>query len=128
MSLPWVRLDSNIATHDKILSLTNDPSAKRWQALASYILGIAWSGGQGTDGRIPEYALPIIFGDRATARLLVKHGLWTEAAAAWQVPNYAERQEIARVSEAKRERRRATALRLNCQRHHGPDCHCWKAT
>lgn len=126
MALPWVRLDTNIPNHDKILSLLNDPSTKRWQAALSYVFSIAWSGGQGTDGRIPEYALTSIKGDRTTARLLVKHGLWIEATAAWVIPNYAERQETALVSEAKRERRRKTALRMNCQRHHGPDCHCWK--
>ena len=119
-------MDTGIASHDKVLSLVNDPSARRWQALASYMLGLAWSGGQGTDGRIPEYALPTICGDKATARLLVKHGLWVEATAAYVIPNWAERQETAVVSDAKRERRRRTALRLNCIRHHGPECHCWK--
>jgi len=127
MGLPWIRLDSSIFNHDKTLSLLNDPSKKRHQAAFSYVCSLAWSGAHGTDGRIPEYALPVIHGDSDTARLLVKHRLWVEATAAWIIPNYADRQEIALVSEAKRERRHVTALRMNCVRHHGPECHCWKS-
>ncbi len=51
MGLPWVRLDSNIASHDKILHLLSDPSPKRWQAAASYMFAMAWSGGQGCTAR-----------------------------------------------------------------------------
>jgi hypothetical protein len=32
MALPWIRLDANIATHDKIVHLMLDPSAKKYQA------------------------------------------------------------------------------------------------
>src|SRR5437868_7186513 len=60
MSLPWVRLDSNIASHDKILALLSDPSPKRWQAAASYMFALGWSGDHGTDGRIPQAALPFV--------------------------------------------------------------------
>ena len=49
MGLPWVRFDTNMPTHDKILALLSDPSTKRWQAAWSYASSIMWSGGHGTD-------------------------------------------------------------------------------
>src|SRR6266700_4220422 len=126
MGLPWVRLDSNIASHDKILHLLSDPSPKRWQAAASYMFAMAWSGGQGTDGHIPAAALAMVHGTPQTARLLVAYHLWTEATAGYQIRNYEQRQELMIVSESKRAAQRAGALKANCRRHHGPDCGCWR--
>lgn len=126
MGLPWVRLDSNIAQHDKILALLADPSSKKWQALSSYFCGLAWSGGQGTDGFVPTFALQAVHGTSVTARLLVKHGLWAEGTNGWQIRNYAERQELAIVAESKRAAAASAARKANCVRWHGPDCGCWK--
>lgn len=123
MPLPWVRLDSNIATHDKILDLLADPSPKRWQAAASYMFALGWSGGQGTDGRIPAAALGYVHGTQTTARLLVKYGLWEEHPGAWVIHNYEQRQMLTTTSDAKR----ASGRRAACIRWHGPDCGCWKA-
>lgn len=129
MSLPWVRLDANIGTHDKVLTLVSDTAvtaSTRWQALASYMVAIAWSGGQGTDGRIPTAALPMVHGTKTTARLLMKHGLWDESPGGWQIRNFHTRQELEAVSAGKRAAQRAGALKGNCIRHHGPDCGCWR--
>jgi hypothetical protein len=124
VALPWVRLDSNVGTHDKILGLIHDPSPKRWQALSSYFIALAWSGGQGTDGRVPAYALASVQGTDATARLLVKHGLWEEHTAAWEIRNWAERQQLAAITAGKNEARRVASEKANCTRWHGPKC--WK--
>jgi hypothetical protein len=126
MTLQWVRLDANIATHDKILLLVNDPSPKRWQAAFSYTCALAWSGGAATDGLIREQVLPVVHGTATTARLLVKYGLWEETAGGYRIPNFAQRQELSIVTEAKRAAQQAGALKGNCIRHHGRDCHCWK--
>lgn len=125
MALPWVRLDTNIASHDKILELIGDPSPRRWQALSSYMFSIAWSGGHGTDGRIPKAALPMIHGNETTARLLCAHRLWEAQTAAWQIVNYAERQELDVVTASKVEARRIAAEKANCSRWHGKGC--WTA-
>lgn len=122
MGLPWVRLDSNIATHDKMVLLLADPSPKRWQAAASYMFSLGWCGEHGTDGRIPQAALPFIHGTQSTARLLVKHQLWIERTAAWEIKNYALRQELAVVTAGKQEMRRVAAEKANCTRWHGKDC------
>jgi hypothetical protein len=126
MALPWVRLDSNIAGHDKILALLGDPSVKRWQAAASYVFALGWSGGQGTDGYIPTAALPHVHGTAATAKLLLAYGLWDSAIGGWQIHNYAHRQQMAATAEQVRLARRLGALKANCIRHHGPECGCWR--
>lgn len=126
MSLPWVRLDSNIASHDKILQLLSDPSPKKWQAAASYMFALGWAGATGTDGHIPTAALPVIHGSPTTARLLEKYGLWDANGVGWKIRNYETRQQLAVITEAKRAELSSNALRMNCVRWHGPDCHCWK--
>ena len=122
MALPWIRLDSHIASHDKILALVSDPSAKRWQAAFSYVSAIGWSGDQGTDGRVPKTALPFIHGTTSTARLLVKYQLWDEALTGWTIRNFAERQELSVITAGKREMKRVAAEKGNCVRWHGPTC------
>ena len=124
MALPWVRLDSHIASHDKILNLLSDPSPKRWQAAFSYVCALGWSGDQGTDGRVPPTALPFVHGTAATARLLVKHDLWDESLTGWTIRNFALRQELAVVTAGNREMKRMAAEKGNCSRWHGPKC--WK--
>lgn len=122
MGLPWVRLDSNIATHDKILALIGDPSALRWQAAWSYVAALAWSGGQGTDGRIPSGALGFVHGNAKTARLLVKYRLWKEAPAGFEIVNFSSRQQSNAVTEVIRTAQSQGGKRGNCKRHHGETC------
>ncbi len=126
MTLPWVRLDSNIASHDKILNLLADPSPRRWQAAASYMFALGWCGAAGTDGVVTRAALRAVHGTSATARLLEKHGLWEETAAGWRVRNYAERQQVSNVTSSKKHAQRLAAMRTNCRRYHGEDCGCWR--
>lgn len=127
MGLPWVRLDSTIASHDKILHLLSDPSTAKWQAAASYMFALGWSGAQGTDGFVPKTALPFVHGTPKTARLLEKYGLWVESRAGWQIKNYSGRQQLSAIAEGKKAAQRAGAAKGNCIRHHGPDCGCWRA-
>lgn len=126
MALPWVRLDANIGSHDKILNLLADPSPKRWQAYASYMTSLAWCGGHGTDGRVPQAALAFVHGNATTARLLVKHRLWSEETAAWRIVNYELRQEVNEISDAKRAAQSLGGKKARCQSNHGVECGCWK--
>lgn len=125
MSLPWVRLDSNIASHDKTLAALGMRGGKG--SLAVYMFALAWSGGHSTDGHIPAAALPMLHGTPADAATLVRVGLWDECPeGGWNIHNYAQRQELALVTEVKRRSQRLAALRTNCQRWHGPECGCWQ--
>ena len=122
MSLPWVRLDSHIASHDKILNLLSDPSPRRWQAAFSYVSAIGWAGDQETDGAIPRVALAFVHGTPTTARLLVVYRLWEESLNGWQIVNFAERQQLSSIGEGKREAARIAGQKANCVRWHGPKC------
>jgi hypothetical protein len=128
MALPWVRLDANIASHDKIVHLLLDPSPKRYQAAASYMFSLAWSGGQGTDGEIPTAVLPFVHGTTATARLLEKYHLWEPITTGWRIRNFDTRQELSIVAESKRAAQKAGAIKGNCRKYHGKDCGCWEIT
>jgi hypothetical protein len=126
MTLPWVRLDSNIASHDKILNLLADPAPVRWQAMTSYVCALGYAGGHGTDGKIPAAALGFVHGNARTARLLVKYGLWREVTSGWEIVNYVARQELAAVSAGKRAAQQVAGKKAACTRWHGPDCGCWR--
>jgi hypothetical protein len=130
MGLPWVRLDTNIAGHDKILELLADdaiPIGGRYQAAFSYVCSIAYAGGQETDGLIRFAALPAIHGAKKTAQLLVKHYLWAPDPLGWQIVNYGKRQQLSAASKQIKNAQRAGALKANCARWHGAECGCWEA-
>jgi hypothetical protein len=125
--LPWVRWDSSVPSHDKVLALLADPSPKRWQAFTSFSCSVAWCGLQGTDGHVPVYALPVIHGTRATAALLVKHDLWQpDERGGWSMRNFLVRQEMSIVTETRAAAKRLGGIKGNCIRHHGEDCGCWQ--
>lgn len=109
MSLPWVRWDSNISSHPKVLAAVATRGGKA--AMAVYAFGLAHSGGHGTDGHICKAALPLIHGTKADAAILVQVGLWDldPNGDGWWIHNYAQRQETTDVTEAKREQARAAA-------------------
>jgi hypothetical protein len=126
MPLSWVRLDANIASHDKILALLSSSARQKHHAFTTYICSLGWCGGQGTDGFVPSAALPFVHGNVTTARLLVKYGLWDEGIGGWQIRNYAERQQLAVITETKRLAAQIASQKANCTRWHGKDCGCWK--
>lgn len=126
MGLPWVRLDSNIYSHDKILMLLDDPSPKKHAAMNVYTFGLAYSAGHETDGFIARYALKMIHGTDAHARLLVKYNLWDEGLNGWTIRNYGERQQLSDETFTIRKQQVIGGQKGACVRHHGPDCGCWR--
>lgn len=124
MSLPWVRLDSNFYTHDKVLWLAGQRDGYR--AIAVYVFAMGYSGGHATDGFIPKHVLPIIQGTEKVAQMLIETRLWEYADGGYQIRNWEERQELAVITETKRAASRLGGRKRSCQRYHGPDCNCWK--
>lgn len=124
MSLPWVRLDSNIYSHDKVLWLIQQKDG--WRAYAVYTFSMGYAGGHGTDGYIPRHVLPFIQGTERVAALLVTARLWEYAEDGWRIRNWDQRQELNVITEAKRQASRLGGRKRSCQRYHGPDCNCWK--
>lgn len=117
MSLPWVRLDTAIASNHKVLQLIGD---KNHRAVTAYIFGLAYCGQQGTDGYIPKAALPFLHATSKDARALVDAALWHEESGGWQVNDWREYQ----PSTVETDRRGQRARWLNCRRWHGPECMC----
>lgn len=129
MSLPWVRLDSNIGTHDKVLDLLAQKDGCK--AFVLYVCALGYSGGHGTDGRVPKSSLTINHGNEKLARMLIEARLWeydpTEPQKAYQIKNWMERQELSAIGEIRQSARRKAARKANCKRWHGADCLCWTA-
>lgn len=124
MSLQWVRLDTNIFTHDKTLWLTAQKDG--WRAYSVYTFSLAYSGGHGTDGFIAKHVLPFIQGTPRVVQLLVDAGMWQYAEGGWQIKNWDQRQELAVITETKRTGKRIAGLKSQCVQRHGLDCGCWK--
>ena len=123
MSLPWVRLEANIASHDKTLWLIGQRNGHR--ALAVYCMALGWSGGHATDGHIPDYALTAVHATTKDAGLLEEAGLWERNGTGWRIHNYDQRQEVTQVTETKRAQQSAAGKKSACIRLHGADCGCW---
>lgn len=125
MALPWVRLDSNIASHDKILALLAQRDGAK--AFVLYVCGLGYAGGHGTDGRIPRYALPVLHGTERLARMLIDHQLWQyDEKGEYQIHNWDTRQELVAITAGKRMAQSVGGKKAMCHRHHGPDCGCWR--
>lgn len=125
MTLPWVRLDSNIGTHDKVLDLLGRPSGHK--AFVLYICALGWSGAHGTDGIVRATALPMCHGNRRLADLLVDVGMFLHREGGdYEIRNFNMRQETGIVREMKAIGRQLSSRKANCKRWHGPDCECWR--
>ena len=125
MGLRWVRLDSNIASHDKILGLLEERDGVK--AAWMYVCALGHCGGHDTDGLVSFQSLPFVHGTRRLAELLVKHGLFRPHPKGWEIPNWDERQQSSGTTQAIRDAQSAGAKKANCVRWHGPDCGCWKS-
>lgn len=121
MGLPWVRLDTNIWSHDKTVDLLERRNGHR--AFVLYIFGLAYCGGHETDGHISPGALKLIQGTRAYADTLVDAGLWDHAeGGSYTIRNYADRQVTKQTIEEKAQ----LARRSVCERwmKSGKECTC----
>lgn len=124
MGLPWVRLDSNIFVHDKILELVGRKGGL--EAAAIYQFSLAFSGGAGSDGYVSKAAVKSIHGTEKHARLLVEARLWEYIKDGthdgYMIVNYADRQETSEVRAAKRALNSLGAKKTNCKRYHPQPC------
>lgn len=114
MSLPWVRLDTTIADHPKMLALIE---GKKHKAALAYILGITYSGRHELDGYIPRTALPFLHASKADADALVSVGMWHATNGGWQINGWADFQISSEDSRKRKEKAQKAALK----RWHGGD-------
>ena len=90
MTLPWIRLDTNLPTHDKIITLAG-AGDKGLAAAFVYVSSLAHSGGHDTSGFIAKGALPFVHAKPAHTRLLVEARLWEYAEGGYRIVNWGDR-------------------------------------
>ena len=125
MPLPWVRLDSSFATHDKVLALLSGHGEKGRSAGFVYCCALGYCGLHGTDGLVTFAALPFVHGRRRDADLLVEVRLWRPAPTGWEVTNWATRQELSMTTAAKKDAASTSGRKAACARWHQRGCTCW---
>lgn len=108
MALPWVRLDTALPDHPKVLALIDGHKEGKATAFV-YICGMAYSGKHETAGFIPKEALARINGRAADAARLVEVGLWELHTGGWQINSWDEYQIANDEAKARRGRAKAAA-------------------
>lgn len=106
-NLNWVRVDANVGSNHKILSLLDTRGGDR--AINVWIFGLGYCGQHGTDGFIPRAALGLIHGSAKVATMLVDVGLWQEIPGGYQVHGYAEFQPLDADAQMRSDRARKAA-------------------
>lgn len=95
MPLPWIRLDTAMPDHPKILDLVDGNRDGRAAAFV-WVCSLAYAGKHGTEGFIPKGALSRCNGRPADAKLLVAHRLWDDLAPkGWLIHGWEEYQTLA---------------------------------
>lgn len=108
MSLPWIRLDTALPDHPKILALIDGHKDGRATAFV-HICALAYAGRHGTDGFLPEPALPRVNGRQADAQRLVQVGLWHPDQGGWTINGWREFQASDESTQARSDRARKAA-------------------
>ena len=98
MGLPWFRMDTNFATHDKVIELIGVKGGKA--AAFVYVASLAYSVSNGTDGLIRRAALPFVHGTPTDARILAEARLWEVVEGGWMIRNFGTRQVVAAEAQA----------------------------
>lgn len=109
MALPWVRLDTAMFDHPKLLGLF---AGGKHRAALVHVAGMAYAGKHETAGFIPREALMYIQGRAADAKDLVAADLWSESAGGWDINGWDEYQLMSDEAVARREKaKKAAAVR-----------------
>lgn len=122
--LPWFRTDSHIYANDKFLALLGERGGEK--SFVSYIFGLGWSVGHGTDGAIPRHVAHLIRADKARGEQLVEHALWEPRPDGWGIRNFDKRQQTSAMTDSKSALQSQGARKGNCKRFHPQPCNCWE--
>jgi hypothetical protein len=99
MPLPWVRLDTAMPDHPKVVELVDEHGDAGMAAAFVWVCSLAYAGKHGTDGAIRRGLLARLNGKAKHAALLVKVRLWDQVEGGWQIHNWAEYQMAANLDE-----------------------------
>lgn len=106
MTLQWVRLETSLPDHPKVLELIG---AKKHKAVMAYCLGLAYCGRHELDGYIPKSALPFIHATKNEADALCMVGLWQPNPTGWDINGWAEYQPSSEERQKAKTRAKAAA-------------------
>lgn len=123
--LPWVRFDTTLPDHPKVLELVS----RRGGAGSAFVYccGLAYAGRHGTNGFIPTSALNRLHGRRSDAAALVDVGLWEDLGGdGWLIHGWDEYQQSTETTEEVRAKQKAGSAKGNCRRWHPAGCECWQ--
>lgn len=108
MGLPWIRLDTSITDHPKILQLIAD---KNHKSALVYLFSLAYAGRHETDGWIPATALPFLHATTTDARNLCSAQLWIAGTGGWEINGWRDFQVTSDEHKARKERAKANAIK-----------------
>ena len=100
MGLPWFRMDSNFAAHDKIADLIDRFGAKGKAAGFVYAGAIGYSHDHDTGGLMRRSSLKFVHGTPADARLLVEGDLFIDDELGWRIKNFNKRNGVGMEQQA----------------------------
>lgn len=114
MALQWIRLDTSVFDHPKMLELLD---ARAHRAINLHLFGMTYTGKHGLDGFVPRTTLRIIGATPADAKRLVDAGLWHPEPTGWSINGWDEYQISNDETKARKSKARAAAI----ARWHGPE-------
>lgn len=117
--MQWIRHDTNMLRNPKFLQLKAEG---KWKQIVIHFEAMEYVGGQGLDGFIPDYVLPVVGATKKDAYLLVDYGIWDMEAAGFSIHDWTDFQ----PSDEDTQRRRQRAKKGGCVKNHGPECGCWR--
>ena len=123
MAMSWVRLDTGLPDHPKILALIE---AKKHRAALVYVFGLAYSGRHESDGYVPRAALPFLHATAQDAQALVELRLWHHTEGGYQINDWDEYQPTSEASRMRQESLKRASRKGGCIKNHGPNCGCWR--
>lgn len=105
--LNWVRLDANLHSNHKILTLLGERGGDH--ALCVYVFSLGYAGSHGQAGFIPQTAIGLFHGKPRDAALLVSVGLWDEIPGGWDIHDWLEYQPTPEENMARSDKARKAA-------------------
>lgn len=100
----WIRLQTNMFEHPKILNLKDD---KQWRAIVAHLEAMSYTGRNALAGYVPRSAIKLLHIADCDVRRLVSEGLWKPAPGGWEIHGWsdfqlADEESIARSEKAKK--------------------------
>lgn len=112
--MKWIRLETGVVHHPKVMELR---ARKQYRAAMGFLLSLALSGAQESDGHITKSSLVLLDLTTKEANQLVDVGLWNAVQGGYEINDWAEYNPALYY-----EGRKKAGKKGACSRWHGPNC------